>query len=175
PSLSAEAIDSRVRYGPGFGAVVGSSVVHVSHGAGVVAISPAPVSPHEADPRVPETVVNAAVEAHMGSPVAGVPDIATLGKSPVAGGPEQAWFGSEHPRPGDPKVTIGAVSPVARNPHVARSGTNRLRVDGQGRRAHADRDAYGNLRLGGSGNRQDFGGNNEQQKEAQDTHDFTPF
>src|SRR6266550_1002421 len=136
--------------------VVDHRDVHVAHGAVVIVISAAPVAADETDASVAEAVINAAVEADSWSPVACVPEIDTFAKSPVAGNPE---------------VTVGSVSPVTGNPDVARSGTDRLHIDGQGGRANADGDAHGNLRLGWSGNRHDSGGKGKQENEARDTHD----
>jgi hypothetical protein len=152
--------------------VVNHGDVDVCDGAVVKVISAAPVAAHETYARVSETIVNAAVEADVRSPITAMPNIDTIGKSPVPRSPEKSWFGSEHPRAGNPEVTIRAVSPVAGGPNVAGSGTNRLSIDRQGRRANADGDPYGNLCLRGSGNGQDSGGQGKQENKARDTHDF---
>src|SRR5215470_1838028 len=112
--------------------VVDLGDVHIGHGAVLIVIPAAPVAAGKTDASVAEAVVNAAVEADSWSPVACVPDIQPFAKSPVTG-----------------------------SPHVARPGTNRLRIDRQGGRTNADGHAYGNLCLGWSGHRQDSGGKDE--------------
>src|SRR6202011_1801081 len=57
----------------------------------------APVPTGEADSKIAAAIVDAAIEADMRSPVAGIPDEVVIHKSPVARGPEQSRFRGEHP------------------------------------------------------------------------------
>lgn len=79
---------------------------------------------------VSETVVDPAVEAYFGTPVAGVPGIATVVPAPVSRSPEQAGFRSFNPCSGGPIITVVSPSPVAWRPNVVRRRANGLLVYG---------------------------------------------
>ena len=55
--------------------IVNDGDVHVGHRAVVVVVATSPVAAEKADTGVAETVVNAAIEADFGSPVARRPDV----------------------------------------------------------------------------------------------------
>lgn len=136
------------------GCVVG--VVHyvdayVCDGAVVIEVVAAPVTARVADAGVAEPIINAAVEADLGSPVAGVPAIETPSECPIAGSPEESDCGRLNPCAGHPVITVGSVGPVARNPKVAGSGADRLRVDGQDGRTNENGYANGDLCARGAG------------------------
>src|SRR5712691_2606272 len=68
--------------------------VHVGHRAVVVVGATSPVAAEKADTGVAETVVNAAVEADFGSPVARGPSVkAVFFEGPIPWSPEQTHFG----------------------------------------------------------------------------------
>ncbi len=131
-------------------------VVDVSHvrdadigdGAVVVERSAAPLAADESHAGVPEAIVNAAVEADVRAPVPGVPRIEPPAPAPVSGRPQHAHR-SHHPRSGHP-VVAGVIipAPVPGRPEIARPRADRLRVHRQRRRAHANRNAYRDLRKG---------------------------
>src|SRR6266704_721699 len=72
--------------------IVNDGDVHVGHRAVVVVVATSPVAAEKADTGVAETVVNAAVEADFGSPVARRPRVEAASPSPVARSPEQTDF-----------------------------------------------------------------------------------
>src|SRR6266705_2960883 len=128
--------------------IVNDGDVHVGHRAVVVVVATSPVAAEKADTGVAETVVNAAVEADFGSPVARVPNVEAVFPSPIPWSPEQADLRREYPCSRDPEMAVRTVSPVARDPNVARFRTNRLYVHGQHRRTNPNGDAHSNLRSG---------------------------
>src|SRR5208283_4817052 len=100
------------------------ALVHVPHiddidihdGAVIEEAAATPLAAPEADAAVSEAVVNAAIEADVRSPVAGVPRIKAAAPSPVAGGPEHA-NGRYDPGAGNPVVAAVVIpGPVARGP-----------------------------------------------------------
>src|SRR5580698_11549037 len=102
--------------------------------------SAAPLTAEEADAAVAEAVVDAAIEADMRTPVAGVPSVESAGITPVARGPEKADRGRLHPDAGNPVIAGVAIGPVAGGPHVAGGGQRWLHIDGQRGRCKVDRD-----------------------------------
>src|SRR6266566_5178746 len=82
------------------------------------------------------------------SPVARVPNVEAVFPSPIPWSPEQADLRREYPCSRDPEMAVRTVSPVARDPNVARFRTNRLYVHGQHRRTNPNGDAHSNLRSG---------------------------
>src|SRR6266478_2635636 len=131
--------------------------VHVGHRAVVVVGATSPVAAEKADTGVAETVVNAAVEADFGSP--------------VARRPEETDFRRECPGARNPKVAVQAVSPVAGNPDIARSWADGLRINWQYRRPNPNGDADSNLRSGLSWDGQESNGEEQRTDETSDTHD----
>src|SRR5580658_9746315 len=120
-----------------------------------MAIGPAAAVIAGAD--ITETIVDAAVETDLRSPVARVPEIGAVRPAPITGRPEKADLGRFNPRTGHPEVSaVVAVAPVAGRPEVAVAGANGLRVNGKHRR----RDGHGENNLRGSGGR--CGRNREQ-------------
>ena len=92
----------------------------VRHGAVISEYSAPPLAADEADAAVAEAVVNAAVEADMRSPVAGVPSVHAARIAPVARGPQKTGAGRLHPDARNPEVARIAIRPVAGRPEVAR-------------------------------------------------------
>src|SRR5579864_5483918 len=163
-AVEAGAVDGRVVDDCSVVGVVDDGHVDIGDGAVVVVVSAAPGAAEEADSGVAESVVNTTVETHPWSPVAPVPNIEAFVPSPVAGGPKQARFRRQYPCAGNPEIAIVSVGPIARDPHIARARTDRLRVDRQRRWAKANGDAHRNLRMRWSGNRQDSGDKDEREK-----------
>ena len=131
--------------------------VHVGNVVHRTVVVKAPSTPLTAvKPRagVAVAIVDAAVEPDVGSPVAGIENIAASDPAPIGRRPEESHPGWSNPDAGHPVVVIDAriPGPVAGGPDVAVAGDDRLRVDGQGRRRDADADAHGDLGLGGHGN-----------------------
>src|SRR4029077_16133318 len=104
-----------------------------------------------AETPIAEAVINAAIEADMRAPVAGVPDIEAFAPTPIAWGPEKTYFGSQHPRTRHPEIAIVAVSPVTGRPDVPLAGAYRLYVDRQYRRSNSDRHEDAGERCGWQG------------------------
>ena len=145
--------------------------VHVGHRAVVVVGATSPVAPEKADTGVAETVVNAAVEADFGSPVARRPNVEAVFEGPIPWSPEETNFRRECPGARNPKVAVRAVSPVAGNPDIARSWADGLRINWQYRRPNPNGDADSNLRSGLSWDGQESNGEEQRTDETSDTHD----
>jgi hypothetical protein len=109
------------------------SDVHVGHAAVVVEIASAPFATVETFTGIAEPVVDAAIETDVRTPVAAMEKIEAFVPSPISRSPEHA-NGSHHPCARDPVIAVVIVpGPVARRPEIARSGTDRLRINRQGR------------------------------------------
>jgi len=115
--------------------------VYIVDTAVIEKIAAAPVAAGVADAGITETVVDAAVEADLRSPVAGVPDVGAAIPAPVARRPEKSNRGRFDPSSRHPKISaIIAVAPISGRPDVTRFRANGLRVNGQGGRSNRDRE-----------------------------------
>src|SRR5579862_3604954 len=146
PSVEAGVVDRCVVHY--YGLVV--DIRHIRHAdirdaAVVVEPSATPFATDEAHSAVAKTVVNAAIEADMRPPIAGMPRVESTAPSPVTGSPKHADRGY-YPRAGDPVVPALVIpGPIARRPHVTGAGANGLRVHGQSGRPDAHRYPHGDL------------------------------
>ncbi len=113
--------------------VVVAAATYVGDGAVVVEVIAVPVAAEEADADVAEAVVDAAVVADVGSPVAGEEAVPVIDVAPVGRGPESAIVGRRAPCAGNPVVATGAPCPVAGGPDVVGVGSGWLVVLGEGR------------------------------------------
>jgi len=145
--------------------------IHIRHRPVVEKFAAAPFAAGEAFAEVSETVINAAVESDMRTPIAGIPNIEAIVPTPVSGGPQKAYFRGYDPGAGHPVVAvIVAPRPVSGCPYKARAGAEGLRVNRQRRRtnSHGNADANFCRRWG-----RECGWNNQQQEserqEPQDT------
>ena len=138
-------------------AVVADAVVHVVDHRGVVDVGDVggvdvvdravvheavlvPVAAVIARAGVSIAIGNAAVEAYVRAPVAGVKAIGSAREAPPAGRPQRAGVGSQHPDAGHPVIAaIASPAPVAGIPDIAGSGAGWLRIDRQLRRRLAGR------------------------------------
>ena len=77
--------------------------VHIGHRAVVEVAVVVPVAAHETDADITEAVVDAAVEADVRPPVAGVPQIDAVHETPVARRPQRAGIRRQHQAPGTQK------------------------------------------------------------------------
>jgi len=98
-----------------------------------------PIAAGIADPRIAETIVHAAVEADMVSPVTAVPNIKTAAPAPISRRPQRAYIGRKHPSAANPIVAGGPVGPVTGLPHITRPRANRLCVHRQDRWGDSNR------------------------------------
>jgi hypothetical protein len=107
--------------------------VHVGHVAVVVEVASAPLATVETFTGIAEPIVDAAIESDVWTPVAAVKKVEAFVPSPPARSPEHA-NGSDHPCARNPVVAVVIVpGPIARRPEIARSGTEWLRINRQGR------------------------------------------
>jgi hypothetical protein len=106
----------------------------VAVGAVIPEASAAPVSAVEADAKISEAIVEAAVVADEGAPVAGIPSIAAETKAPIAGRPKRANVGWLNPGSLYPLVAITGPGPIAGGPDVAVAWGIGLLVVGDWRR-----------------------------------------
>jgi len=113
----------------------------IVHRAVIEEIPAPPLTTDKAPARVAKAVVDAAIEAHMRSPITRVEDEGGSAPTPVARSPQQARLGRHYPGAGNPEVaSIGVICPVAGRPHIAGRRARRLRINWDGRRS----DAHGN-------------------------------
>jgi len=123
--------------------------IHTHHCGVVEERAATPFAAKKSYAAVTESVVNAAIESDVRSPIAGMPQIDAVAPTPVTRSPQQAHR-SHYPRAWHPVVAIIVVPcPVTGSPEIARAGANRLFVNWQSRRTDADRNANADLRRGG--------------------------
>src|SRR5580658_9432230 len=101
---------------------------HPGHSAVVVEAVATPVAAEVADADIAEAVINSAVVADVPSPVAGVKAVVAPIPTPIRRRPKRAIVGRFNPRAGNPVVATAPPGPVARGPHIARTGRGRLVV-----------------------------------------------
>src|SRR6185437_939218 len=104
----------------------------------VIEIPAVPITAFIAFTEITEAVIDAAVKANVGAPVARVPKICAAVPAPVTRGPEQARLRRDHPSAGHPVVSIRAISPVAWGPDVSIAGARWLRIHRQHRGRNVD-------------------------------------
>ena len=128
------------------GAVVEVTIadVNVVDGTVVVEVMTSPVATGIAGAHVTESVIHAAVETDVRSPVTGMPEVGAFMPSPIAGRPEQADGRGRRPCSRHPVVALRAVGPVAGGPNITVPGARGLLVNGQ--RGWGDRDRERNSR-----------------------------
>src|SRR6266481_3371967 len=134
--------------------IVHDSDIHIGHRAVVVVGSTSPVAAEKAGSGIAETVVNAAIEAHLRSPIARRPNVQVVFEGPIPRSPEETDFRRLHPRARNPEVAVRTISPIARDPNEASFRTNRLYVHWQHGRTKLNGHADGNLRSGLNRDRQ---------------------
>src|SRR5580658_2695801 len=116
---------------------------------GVVREMPAaPFTAHETHAVVTESVIHAAVETDVRSPVAGMPAVNAACEAPVSGSPKQADTRRSDPNAGNPVIAGVTVGPIAGSPEIAFGGARRLHVNRNRWRAYVYRDAHRDLRRG---------------------------
>ena len=125
--------------------VPATDIVHVCVVAELIVT---PVAALIADPAVAEAIVDAAVEADLGTPIALIPRIPAIAPTPITRGPQVAHSGWLDPSAGHPEVALVAIAPVTGRPEITFLRTNRLRVYDQFRRRDRDGDADLGERLG---------------------------
>ena len=111
--------------------VVVDAGADVGDGTVVVEVIALPVAAEEAEANVSEAVVDAAVEADVGAPIAAVEAVMHAAPAPVGWGPESAVVGGRNPFTGDPVVAVVAPGPVTGRPEVVRIRSWRLVVFGK--------------------------------------------
>lgn len=129
--------------------VVDGGCIHIEDGGVIAEAISIPASTVEAVAVISIVVVNAAIKADFGRPIAFVIHIASFIPCPVSGGPEQAGLGGRNPGSGNPVVAVVSPGPVARRPQIVRLGANRLHIVGQLR--GSDGDGYSDLGKGDAG------------------------
>src|ERR1700733_4075118 len=122
--------------------------VHVDD-CGVVREMPAaPFTAYETHAVVTESVIHAAVEANVRSPVTRMPAGNAACEAPVAGSPEQADARRSDPDAGNPVISCVTVGPVTGSPKKPFGGARRLHVNRNCRGAYVYGDAHRDLRRG---------------------------
>src|ERR1700733_2128462 len=103
-------------------------------------MSALPITALVASAAIAETIVHAAVESDLGSPVSGVPNEYGAVGCPISRRPQIAGLRCFNPRTGHPVIILDVITPgpVARRPDITVSGKRRLIIDGQFGRSDAD-------------------------------------
>ena len=145
-AVVADAIDGGVIYDDRLVIDIGHvGDVHVSHAAVVVEVASAPLATVVAFAGISETVVDAAIEADVGPPIATMEGVEAFIPSPPSRSPEHSHRG-DHPGARHPVVAVIIVPrPITRCPQIAGAGTERLRINGQRGWSDSYRDSHPNL------------------------------
>jgi hypothetical protein len=115
--------------------VVNDVDIHVSDSAVVVEVVILPVATVVADADVAKAVVDAAIEADVGSPVAVVEGVTAAIEAPVGRCPKGPVIGRRAPGAGNPIIASVGVAPVAGGPKVIGFRSGWLVVLGERRRS----------------------------------------
>src|SRR5690348_7259236 len=134
--------------------VVNHRCVHVHYRRVVPKCSMLPAPADETDAGVAKSIINSAVEAHVRSPISGVPDVPAAAPSPVTRRPKKTNLWRHHPGSRHPVVSIGSVCPITWRPKIAWTGADGLLVYRQRRRADVYSNANADLRRRHCGARQ---------------------
>ena len=156
--------------------VPNETTIHAPDGGVVVEEAIMPPPTNKADTEVTEAIVDAAIVAHIVTPVTGMPIVEASGPAPVAGGPQRADKGRRNPRAGNPVVAVGTISPVTRSPDHARARAKRLLINKQWRRSISYADEYAGMR--GRGNQRHCKSKQKPSSCSEKFHDcllFNPF
>src|SRR6202046_5580003 len=123
--------------------IVNYRYVYVAHRPVVEKTSTLPVPALEPHSAVSKTVINAAIEADMRSPIALVPPIPSVVPSPIPWSPQKTRSRRLYPRARHKIIItiVSAVSPVTVRPNIIVSGANRLDVHRQRGRRYGNRDS----------------------------------
>jgi hypothetical protein len=113
--------------------IVNVGYIHVVDSSVVVKLSTFPASAIVSIAGIAVAIVNTAIEPDGSAPISRMPVIDSGGKAPESRCPEESNLRRHDPRTGNPVVVIDvrAPCPIARNPDVSRSWTQRLGIDGQ--------------------------------------------
>ncbi len=97
--------------------------VHVVHRAIVIEIVVAPIATLVAITAIPVSVIDATVVAHLGTPVASVPDVGAFAPTPPTRRPKITRLRSHNPSPRNPVITaVISICPIAGRPDITRGG-----------------------------------------------------
>src|SRR5450631_592052 len=115
-------------------------IADIGHRPVVIETVALPITPLVAAAAVPVTVIHAAIESDLRTPVAYIPYENATPIAPVARSPKETRLGSEDPCARYPVIilVVTAPGPIARCPKVALSGNRRLFIDRKLRRRHVD-------------------------------------
>lgn len=109
--------------------VVDNGGVDVGDRAIIVVDAAVPVSARESYARVAKSIVNPTIEAHVRSPIAGVPQISSSAPTPIARRPEQTDRWRHYPGAGHPVISCWPVRPIAGRPDISGRRAGRLDVN----------------------------------------------
>src|SRR5580658_9251900 len=116
--------------------------VHVDDCSVVREMPAPPFTAYETHAVVTESVIHAAVEADVRSPIAGMPAVNAACEAPVAGSPEQADARWSDPDAGNPVISCVTVGPVTGSPKKPFGRARRLHVNRNCRGAYVHGDAH---------------------------------
>src|SRR5467141_1327524 len=121
--------------------VVNVGYVHVVHRTVVEKPVVLPTPAFVAIPKIPETIIDRAVETDSRTPIAFMEQKSVAAPAPITRCPEETGFRRQYPCAGHPVVisVVVIVGPVTGRPDVTLGRAKGLLVHGQGRWADPDR------------------------------------
>src|SRR5208337_5302395 len=120
--------------------------VHVAHGPVVEKVSVIPTPAFKTRTEIAEAVIDPAVEAYLGTPIAVIENKSVAAPTPIGWSPQETDFRRHYPCARHPVVIadVVVIGPVARCPEITVPRTKRLLIDRQ--RGRADPNGHANLR-----------------------------
>src|SRR5476651_1981237 len=115
-------------------------IADIGHRPVVIETVALPITPLVAAAAVPVTVIHAAIESDLRTPVAYIPYENATPIAPVARSPKVTRLRSENPCARHPVIILIVIAPgpIPRSPQVSLRRNGRLLIDRQLRRRHVD-------------------------------------
>jgi hypothetical protein len=104
--------------------------IHVVHFAVIRKVPVIPIAPLISSAHIPRSIIDSAIKADVGTPVAAMLKIAVAAIAPIRRRPKRAYEWRQYPDARHPIVAGGCIIPIARIPHIIRSRRGRLAVFG---------------------------------------------
>ena len=118
--------------------VVDNCRVHAPDGGVISEGIAGPASAVESVAVVSKAVIDSAIEADFGAPVASIPSIRSVMVPPIARGPEKARLGCGYPCSGNPVIPVVSPCPITGSPYIVGLGANGLFINGDRRRCNCN-------------------------------------
>ena len=115
--------------------------VYIAYCTVVIEHSAVPIPARVTDSAVAEAIIDAAVEAHVGTPITRAPHVYAIAPTPITRSPQETGARRHNPCARHPVITIRSPGPIAGGPNKTGFGTDRLRVNRNRWRANPDGNA----------------------------------